>query len=187
MSTMDLGVSQAELLEMVVERAALKIAEGDAEEYGGGLRARVEWEMEKKLAEAVSRIGDEVMAPFIADGLEKIVIQRTNEWGERRGESMTLREFLVQRAEAYLKEEVDCDGNTMADLKARGRYPSDFRRHSTRVAHLVDKHFQHSIETSMKEAVSNANAAIAEGIAGAVKIKLADLAKAFAVKVESKR
>lgn len=187
MSTMDLGVSQAELLEMVVERAALKIAEGDADEYGGGLRARVEREMEAKLAEAVTRIGDEVMAPFIADGLEKIVIQRTNEWGEQKGKKMTLREFLVQRAEAYLTEEVDYDGQTVGDLKARGRYPSDFRRHGTRASYLVDKRFQSEISRSMDAAVKSANEVIAEGIAGAVKTRLAELAASFSVKLETKK
>lgn len=184
--SMDLGVSQAELLEMVVERAALKIAEESGGDYGDRLREKVEREMEKRLAEAVTKIGDEVVAPFVAEGLEKIVIQRTNEWGERKGKSMTLREFLVQRAEAYLTEEVNYDGQTVAEYKARG-YSSGFSRHTTRVAFLVDKHFQSAISASMDAAVKNANTVIADGIAGAVKIKLAELAKSFAVKVDTKR
>lgn len=186
MSTMDLGVSQAELLEMVVERAAQKIA-GDATDYEGKLRTKVEREMEKRIAEAVTRIGDEVIAPAVADGLEKIAIQRTNEWGEAKGRALTIREFLAQRAEAYLTEEVNYDGQTAAEYKRKHGYGSGFNRYSTRAAWLVDRHFQSSIEASMKEAVKNANEVIAEGIAGAVKAKVAELAKSFAVKVEKPR
>jgi hypothetical protein len=182
---MDLGVSQADLLEMVVERAAQKIAaEMDMDR---DIRGRVERELEKRLAQAITKIGDEVVAPFIAEGLEKIAIQRTNEWGERTGKSMTLREFLVHRADAYLTEEVNYDGQTVADYTKNGRYVHDFKRHSTRVAYLVDKRFQSAIESAMADAVKSANEVIADGIAGAVKIRLTELSKSFAVKVEKPR
>jgi hypothetical protein len=113
-----------------------------------------------------SRIGDEIVAPKVESLIETLTFTKTSQWGEPKAEPKTWREMLVEKAEGYLSEPVNYDGET----KSQGSH--NWRHHTTRVAHLVEKHIQYEIDKAIKAALADANSKIAGGILGAVRLSL---------------
>lgn len=167
-----LGVTQDELLEIVVSKLAGQI------EFPDTKIAEVVKERVNKRADML--FSDHV-APKIDELIENVTIQRTNQWGEAKGQSMTFIEYLTQAAENYLREVVDYEGETKDES-----HSSYWKKSGTRVSYLVHKHLQYSIETAMEGALKTANDSIVEGLAGAVKIKLGEVREKLNVKVTTK-
>lgn len=178
-----LGFTQEELQNRVVEQIVGQLLSGRADEEDFA-----DSEFADKLAKAatdmmereINRIADEHLVPRVAEMIESVCLQRTNEWGEKKKEEpLTFREYLVKRAEAWLMEPVDFQGKTV-ERTSYGR--ADL----TRVTYLVDKHLSYTIESAMKNAVEAANKSIVGGIAETVKLKLSEISRTLAVTVETR-
>jgi hypothetical protein len=182
-----LGLTREEILERVVQQIVTTLLEqSELDEDGVAVptRSRFATVLRRKVLEradaAVADIAGRHVLPNVASYVETLCLQETNKWGEKTGKSMTFIEYLVERADRYLREEVDYEGKAKDD----DRYHSNWRKAGTRISYLVDKHLQYSIETAMKQALATANAAIVGGITDAVKIKLAEVLASL--KVETK-
>jgi hypothetical protein len=183
-TTLDVGMTQEALADKVIRRAANRLARSlmTSDRLMEPLRSV----LTKTIDEEAHRIADEEIRPWAAGQIEAVVMQRTNEWGEKKGEPLSFRQYLVERAEAYLSERVNYEGQSEAQARASGR-SYDFRATSTRAAWMVDKHLHYEIERAMKDALATANSSIANGIQEAVKLKLAELGSALKVKIETPR
>lgn len=176
-NVLDLGVSQAELREQVIERAAEKLRDSiDAGDYG-----HLDRVVRDATDKAVSRYIEKTIIPMIQKDIEAVTFQATNQWGEPKGQKLTFREYLVQRAEAWLREEVNYDG------KPKGTDSFGWKAYQTRVAHMVHEHLHYSIERAIKDMLKKANDSIVGGIEQTVKMKLAEIQTALSVKSEVKR
>lgn len=173
-----LGISQEDVLERVSEKMTdrLMAEYGDEGEIGRLLEKRVI----EKVNAAVEEIAGRNVLPNVAQYVENLTLQQTNQWGERRGESLTFTEYLVQRVEHYMNEKVDRDG------KSKREDSFGWRPAQTRIAHLVHEHLHWSIETAMREALADANSKIVGGIEGAVKIALKELENKLKVNVKTR-
>lgn len=188
-----LGMTKEDLQTRVVERIAQSLmAESTTafdNETGDSYESTVESRAMKALKSLVRdridgkirQIGDSLIVPRVDEMILTASFTKTNQWGEKKGETLSFTEYLVQRAEAYLAEPVDYNGKARAE-DAYGSWKAS----GTRVAYLVDKYLQHSVETAMKEAVKNANDVIVGGLAETVKIKLAEVVKMLKVTVQTK-
>ena len=182
----DLGITPEEMRELILERAADKIAaQALGDDYDGDIEARAERKIREALEAATAVAVDKAIAahvdPFISGELEKIVFQRTNEWGEKKGEPQSFREYIIARADAYLAEPVSYDGKTRAEA---GGF--SWNKSTTRVAFMLDKHLQYHIESAMKAALADANSKIAGGLLEAVKHALAEASTKLKVAVTTK-
>lgn len=181
-----LGITEEQLIDRIVETTVQRLLttvglDEDGFEIESDSRlVRNLNELVKKLIDAkVEQLGDQYVKPVIAAGIESLVLQQTNAWGEKTGQPVTFIEYLVQRADAYMTEPVDYNG------KAKGEGSSyDWRKHTTRVSHMIDAHLKYSIEVAMKQALADANASIAKGIAEAVRIALANVQEKLKVEVK---
>lgn len=188
MDLKDLGFTQAELQERVVDRLCEELLDQKAFDEDGRevyrtsrYKAEVEKRVVKAIDAAVTKVCDGLIAPRIEDLVNSVTLQKTNEYGEKKGEPVTFIEYLVKRAETYMTEQVDYNGNdkaTSRDYNWTGR--------TTRVAHMVNSHLQFHIETAMKKALADANSAIAKGLEDAVKIKIAEIQAGLKVAVTTK-
>lgn len=187
MSAIDLsalGFTQDELRDRVIDRLCDRLMEtGDFEdtEFAGKLNQAIQ----KRIDHAINRLAEKHVLPNVTQYVENLTLQATNKWGEKTGKPVTFIEYLVERADAYLREDVNYEGQSKEE--ARNGY--DWKRAQTRVMHLVHQHLQYSVSTAMQEALRTANSAIVGGLEEAVKIKLSEFAAslAVAVKVEKKR
>ncbi len=169
-----LGLSTEELTEKLVDRMAEQLLtelvwDEDGNEYrkGSGLKQRLMNTMTKHIDASVNKLADEHVLPKVTEIIEGLVLHQTNAWGEKRGEPITFIEYLIQRAESYMREEVNYEGKT----RSENSYGS-WSKSGTRVAYMVDKHLHYSIERAMTQALADANKSIAGGINDAVKIGL---------------
>lgn len=173
----DLGITKEELQTRVVEHIADNIL-SDMEGYTERVENRLQKEMEKRINAAVEDIGNRLLLPTIVDMVEKLCIQDTNIYGEKKGEPKTFVEYLTERADIYLREKVDHDGKSKGESNG---YSWDGKQ--TRLTHIVHRHLQHSIQTAMTNAVSSANKSIEGGLQEAVNIKLKEIAGQIKVNV----
>lgn len=104
-----------------------------------------------------------VVDPIIKKGIGELIVAKTNEYGEKKGEPKTLTEFIIGFAEGYLMAEVDFEGDNP-------RYSSSAQ---TRLCYLVNKELRFTIEKAVSDAVLKVNKMIAPAIAKTVEIQIA--------------
>jgi len=184
-----LGFSQEELQDRVIQRVADQVMEGvslhdDLDDEGNirspsSFAARIEAIVQERIDATIADIAEKHLLPNVSEYIEKFTIQRTNEWGEAKGEPKTFTEYLVERAENYIVEPVDYNGKTKGES---GGF--SFHANQTRIVHLIDKHLQYHISVAVGNALKDLNSRLSQGIADTVK---AQLAKALQkLKVEAK-
>lgn len=166
-----LGFSKEEVFQRVVDTIVRDLTkqsysdeDGDHSYYGEsefseGIRKAA---LERIDAE-VAKTASEFVEPRIGDILTNLTFQKTNGWGEAKTEPLTLREFLVERASAYMTEEVDSDGKTRKESSS-----SFWSKKGTRAAHMVDKYLHYHIDEQMKKAFGDLNSQVAKGLNAAV-------------------
>lgn len=184
-----LGLTQAELQERVIEKISRDLLEREmldeeGEPVGGHespLAQKLHVAIKQRIDEGIARIAEKYVLPNVDKYLDNIILAETNAWGEARGQKLTLREYLVQRAEAYLREDVSFEGKSRAESGS-----SFWSKAQTRLTHLVHQHLHYTIETAMKEAVGNVNRAIVPALTATVKTKLEEIAGTLQVSVKTK-
>lgn len=186
-SLASLGLDEEKLAEKLVDRLAQNMLtsigyDEDGDEWFGTspFANKLNTMVKARLDQIVNDLADKHVLPRVNEMVEGLVLQQTNQWGEKVGQPVTFIEYLTQRAEAWMREEISFDGKT----KAQDSF--GWRKYGTRVEYLIDKHLQYSIEKAMKEAVSEANKTIAGGLVDAVKIKLGEIAASLKVDVKTK-
>lgn len=182
-----LGISKEELQDRVIDRAVERIFEttgmdefGDETIEASPLAGRLEKAVKTAIDVQVGKVADAHVLPITAELIENIVMQQTNTWGEKTGAPVTFREYLVQRANHYLTEQVDHNG------KSKSEESYNWRGSQTRITYLVNSMLQHEIKIAMESAIKVANEGIAEGLHGAVKLKLAEILGNLKVAVSTK-
>lgn len=168
-----LGISQDKIFDAVVETICDRLLNEPGDE---AVRRRVEIETKKRLDALIERIGNEKILPILSERLERIVLQQTNEWGEKKGESVTFVEYLTQRADAYMREPVDRQGKSKAEGDSY-----DWRATTTRVAFMINHHLQSQIEIAMEDALKQINSSIAKGLHEACRLAINEAARQFKV------
>ena len=182
-----LGFTKEEIAERVIDRITASIlTTGATDEDGYGYEVPSEFKrdldkaVKARIDAEVTRIGDEHILPHIADLIDGVTLQQTNQWGEAKGEPVTFTEYLVERAEAYMTEPVDYNGKTK---KESGNF--SFSAKGTRVAYMIDKHLHYAIDTAMKKALADANATIAKGLNESVRTAIKNLTVNVKTEVKS--
>lgn len=182
-----LGLDQNKLAEKLVDRLAQNMLtsigyDEDGDEWFGTspFAKKLNSMVTARLDKIVNELADKHVLPRVNEMVEGLVLQQTNQWGEKVGKPVTFIEYLTQRADAWMREEVNYDGKT------KGQDSFSWRKSGTRVEYLIDKHLQYSIETAMKAALSEANKSIIGGIEQAVRIKLGEVAEKLKVNVAVK-
>lgn len=168
-----LGFTKEDLQERLIERLSEQILAGkqfdeDGEECydDSQFKKQLEERLRKHVTETISNIAEKHVLPNVTQFIENLVLQTTNKWGEKQGAPVTFIEYLVQRAEAYIQEEVNYQGKT----KAEDSY--SWSKNTTRINFLIERHLQYHMNTAMTQALKVANESIAGGIEKAVKIQL---------------
>ena len=190
LSLESLGITSDELLNRVVDKIAEDILTDVSEDEDGvssRFASRVQQNLLRKVQAmidaAVTKLGDELVKPRVEELIVGTILQRTTEWGEKKGEPIPFTTYLVQRADAYMREEVNFEGRSRDE--SRDSYT--FKKAGTRISYAIDKHLQFHMEAAMKQSLVQANSTIAEGITSAVKIKLGEVLAGLNVTASVKR
>lgn len=190
MNLQELGFTKEELQQRVIDQCVSKLLESTGwdmeseEEYptDSSLARSLQTAVKTHVDAKINEIAAQHVLPRVTEMIEGLVLQETNKWGEVKGQKLTFVEYLVQRAEHYILEEVDYEGKSKREKNdSYGWKPSQ-----TRIANLVHEHLAHSIKIAMQDALKIATSSISTGIQETVKIKLAEVQNALAVSVKTK-
>ena len=186
LSLESLGLSQEDLASRLVNKLAenlltsLQYDEEGGQWHGDSAFAKKLDKMVKdRLDKIVNDMAEKHVLPRVNDMVENMVLQETNRWGEKIGKSLTFREYLVQRAEAWMTEQVDYNG------KPKGTDGFSWTARSTRVAHMIHQHLHYEIERAMKEAFAAVNTSVAKGLNEAVRIAINNVTSKLKVQVST--
>lgn len=180
-----LGLSQETLAEKLVDKMAHNLMtslqyDPDGDEWYGdsAFAQKLNKLVKDRLDKIVTELADKHVLPKVNDIVENMVLTETNRWGEKTGKSVTFKEYLVQRAEAYMQEDVDYQG------KPKGTDSFSWSKRSTRVAYMIHQHLHYEIEAAMKTALANVNSAVAKGLHEATKTAINDVTSKLKVDVK---
>lgn len=187
MNLQELGFTKEELQQRVVDQAVRELfdsstydEDGEVSHVDSPLHRQLNEAIRKHIDAKINELAEQHVLPKVTEMVENLTLQETNKWGEKKGEKLSFVEYLAQRADYYLREEVNYSGKT----RAEDSY--SWSKYGTRCAHLIHEHLHYAIERAMKEAISNANQSIIGGLQEAVKIKLAEVANSLQVAVKTK-
>lgn len=180
-----LGLDPTALQEMIVSRAVEQLLQeegfdedGELTERPSDLSSRISRHVKDRIDAKVNELAENHLLPKIDAHIDSLVLQQTNQWGEAKGAPMTVTEYLVARAEAYIVEPVDLNG------KSRSEDVYNWRSHSTRIAHAINKHLQFEIDRAMQQALKEANTTMAKGLHEACRAAINEAAQKFAIVVK---
>lgn len=169
-----LGFTKNELQQRVVDQLCEQILEsktfdedGDEVSMPSSFSRRINKRIEDHITATVNAIADKHVLPNVTAYIEGLCLQETNKWGEKTGQKKTFVEYLVERADAYMREDVNYEGKSKDQTNSY-----NWSKNTTRIAYLINTHLQYSINTAMTTALKTANEAIAGGIEKAVRIQL---------------
>lgn len=181
-----LGLSREEITERLIDQLADQFTskysvDEDGEDVFSGA-SDFSKELRRNVKERIDKILDDiaerVLMPQIQQRIEDLVINNTNAYGEKVGESRTLTEYLVERCNAFLTEKVDSNGRTDS---------ASWGNKQPRIMYLVADHLRYAIEQTIKELTKDANQILGKSIEQTVKEKLAEMTKSIRVGVTTTR
>ncbi len=190
----ELGITQEELVDRAVEQIAKTAVservqtideDGNPADYmeTTPMGRQIAKAIQARLDTAVANIVETLVLPDIEARIRSLVLQKTNQWGEAKGEAVTFVEYVTEKAEAWMTEKVSFDGAS----KAESRNAHNWTGTQTRISHAVHKYLQYEIETAMKKVLGNGTATLVKGIQETVKIKLAEIADGLKVTAQLPR
>lgn len=184
-----LGLTQEELQERVVNKICNDLLSSELADDEDGvvsvsspLAKKLQKAIKERIDQGIAKLAETHVLPNVDTYIENIILQETNRWGEATGAKLTLREYLVQRADAYLREDVNYEGKDKTQANGYS-----WSKSQTRITHLVHQHLHYTIESAMKEAVGNVNKVIAPALAETCKIKLNEIVAGLQVEVKTRR
>lgn len=112
----------------------------------------------------ISALAELHIVPRVGELIEKANMTRTNTFGEKTSPPMTFKEYLAYRADEYMTEDVDRDGDSKRDLESRGASTYNWKKRGPRLTILMSLHIKDELERATKAAVTDVNKALAESL-----------------------
>lgn len=186
-----LGITQEELQERIVEKAVDQILDRyqewdeDADDYvmrDQAFHNRINKAIKDQIDKLFSEYADKHIMPLINERISDFVINQTNRFGEKTGKSLTLTEYLIEFAEAWMKEQVDSFGKS----KQENSSYSSFSPKGSRLQVAIDNHLDFHIKNAMTAILESAHKTLGESLSAAVQTQLKEIAKKIKVDIKTK-
>lgn len=176
-----LGISPETLGDRIVEQAVEAILNTtgfdptteEENRYESQFKKEIEARVKKAVDEKIAALAAVHIVPKVGELIEKADMRKTNGYGEPTSPSMTFKEYIAHRADAYMSEQVDVHGNSKADLEAKNESTYNWRSSGPRLTVLMKLYIKDSMERAAKEAVTDINKVIAKNIEKAAKDAIA--------------
>lgn len=182
-----LGINKEDLAERIVDQAvsALLYSTGFNPETEEETRyeSRFQKEVEKRVQQAVdakiAALAAEHVLPKVGEMIEQADMRKTNGYGEPVSPPMTFKEYIAHRADAYMSEDVNYQGQS----KSESGDSYNWRKEGPRLTVLMKMYIKDTLEKSAKAAVTDVNKVIAANIEKAAKDAIVSAAANLKVSV----
>ena len=188
-----LGINPETLGDRIVDRAVAVLLntsgfDPDTEQemcYESRFKREIAASIQKAVDENIAALAAVHLVPRVGELIESADMRQTNRYGEPKSPPMTFKEYLAYRAESYMTEEVDFQGNSRAELEAEGGSSYNWRSSGGRLTVLMKMYIKDTVEKAAKEALTDVNKAIAKNIEKAAKDAIASAAGAIKVAISA--
>lgn len=166
-----IGITQAELQEKLIERLASEILSEDTK-YASVFDSQIEARLKEYMDARISQAFEQHVRPMVNERIDNIVMGETNRWGEaiKAEKPLTFKEYFVKRIDAFITEQVDHSGQSKSQSNSYG-----WTARTTRISHMIDEYLKYHIEAAVKTALGEVNSSVRNGLEGAVKMALANV------------
>ncbi len=186
-----LGISPETLGDRIVDQAVEVLLNAKGFDPDTEVEARYESRFKKEIEARIQKAVDEKIAalaavhlvPRVGELIEKADMRKTNLYGEPKSPSMTFKEYIAHRAETYMAELVDSNGNSKADMEAKNESTYNWRSCGPRLTVLMKMYIRETMEKAAKAAVTDVNVVIAKNIEKAAKDAIASASGSLKVSV----
>lgn len=179
-----LGVSATELSDRIVEQAVSALLystgfdeDGDESSYASKFKQQVEKRVQEAVDTKIAALAAEHVLPRVGEMIEAADMRRTSSYGEPKGEPMTFKEYIASRAEVYMSEKVDYNGQS----KEESRDSYHWQESGPRLTVLMKMYIKDTLEKSAKSAINDVNKVIAKNIEQAAKDAITSCAASLKV------
>lgn len=179
----DLGITKEELQDRIVQRIADNTLNSMFVDDEGNVHERADSKFKQKASDMIAsaidagvrQMIDKYVASNLSGTLLNLSFQKTNNYGEKKGEPQTLMEFIADSINTYLKEQVDKDG------KSKPHDSYGWKPEGTRAYWLVNKSIRDNMHEAINTTLKDSNTTIADAISEAVKMNVQAFTKQFKV------
>lgn len=179
-ATLDaLGLDRESIENKVVDQVCHSLLYATScDDKGHGYSRESEWQLElqKKIEQSIDarleKIAKDHVEPNVKEKIDSLVLQQTNEWGEKKGKPVTFVEYVTGKAEEWLEQKVDYRG-----------VPSRSKSDGSRLIHMIDEHLGSRIKTGIQDIAKQANEQLGGEIKKVVSAKLAEMTKRLKVSI----
>ena len=162
-----LGISAEELGNRIVDQAVEVLLSGvgfnpETEEetrYETRFKREISERLQKAVDAKIASLAEVHLIPKVGEMIENANLQKTNNYGEKKGASMTFIEYIVSRASAYMSEEVNIDCKSKEEDDSY-----NWRSCGPRLTVLMRRYIKDTLETHAKKAMTDVNKELAKGI-----------------------
>lgn len=180
-----LGVSPQDLADRIVDQAVSTLlsstgySEDNEEEvrYDSRFKKEIEARVQAAVDKKIGAIAEQHVIPRVGELIEQADMRETNSYGEPKSPSMSFKEFIAHRAEVYISESVNSNGES----KRESKDAYNWRSEGPRLTVLMRSYIRETLETHAKAAVNDVNKAIAKNITQAATDAIAAAANAIRV------
>lgn len=127
----------------------------------------------KLLKERIEETINSKVKEVVEHGIEKLIIQPTNTYGEQKGNALTVREFIGSAVTKAMTEYVDSNGKPTDDSWYR-------KPENMRINQIIAASLGPMIQTEVNAMSAKLKSQIGNLIGEFVKVKLAEASKKFA-------
>ncbi len=183
-----LGLTKEQMMDRVIDSMAEKVMEGtlrttdeDGEtEWTKSFNTQLNKLVQKTADERLQCLKEENILPKLEELIFEVILQKTNKWGEEKGDPVTFTEYLTEQAESYMQEMVDGYGKTQ---KESGSSSSYWTGRTTRLLYLIDKSMTNHFQKVSQELSKHAREALAETLSETMKSYLTEAAGKMKLKL----
>lgn len=163
-----LGISPEELGERIVDQAVEALLsqtgfdpEGEHEtRFDSKFKREVEKRVQAAVDTKIAALAAEHVLPRVGEMIESSDMRQTNRYGEAKSPPMTFKEYIAHRAEVYMSEDVNYNGQSKAESGDAYNWKVD----GPRLTVLMRLYIRETLEKSAKAAVIDVNKVIADNI-----------------------
>lgn len=182
-----LGINKEDLADRIVDQAVSVLLgstgfDPETEEetrYESRFKKEVEKRVQQAVDAKIAALAAEHVLPKVGEMIEQADMRKTNNFGEPVSPPMTFKEYIARRAEVYMSEDVNYQGQSKGEIGDS----YNWRKEGPRLTVLMKMYIKDTLEKSAKAAVTDVNKVIAANIEKAAKDAIASAAASLKVSV----
>jgi hypothetical protein len=179
----EIGLTKEEVQERVIDRICERLMrwerEGEERDYvtDSDFHRKLDTKVKEGIDAAINKMAEKHVIPVLGERIEALALQETSSWGEPKGKPKSFIEYLLNRVDFFMNEEVDKEG------RARRERDYGWEKDTARINWVIKRQVKLALDQAMAQQLAKVNAALAVGIQSVVQAELQKITDKLGVEV----